>query len=156
MRPELGAENRHAVGERNASIGILLLRLFLGQFWILQMIGKARDQESGVTSLGNLSIWARNVGDWMIKTTPLPAFAIRPFTTVLPFIELAIGLAIVLGLFTRQALVASVLVLVSLDVGLMFQLKHDVVALNTVFILTALLALHWEPSNRLALDGLRR
>ena len=144
------------IQERNATASFLVLRLFFAQFWILQMIGKARDQESGVTSLANLAIWAKNVGDWMIKTTPIPAFAIRSFTTVLPFVELAVGLCILLGLFTRQALVASVLVLVSLDVGLMFQLKHDVVAMNTVYILTALLALAWQPSNRLALDGLLR
>jgi thiosulfate dehydrogenase [quinone] large subunit len=144
-RPPIG-------GERNATIGVLLLRLFLGQFWILQMVGKARDQESGITSLGNLAIWARNTGDWMVKTTPLPAFAIRPFTIVLPYVELALGLCILLGLATRHALIASVLVLISLDVGLMFQLKHDVVALNTLYILAALLALHYQPANRFALD----
>jgi thiosulfate dehydrogenase [quinone] large subunit len=142
--------------ERTDTMGILCLRLFLGQFWILQMVGKARDQESGVTSLANLAIWAKNVGDWMVKTTPIPAFAIRPFTMVLPYVELVVGFCIVVGLFTRHALVASVLVLVSLDVGLMFQLKHDVVAMNTLFILAALLALHWEPGNRYALDNLIR
>jgi uncharacterized membrane protein YphA (DoxX/SURF4 family) len=142
------------IGERNATAGIVVLRLFLAQFWILQMIGKARDQESGITSLHNLSIWAKNVGDWMVKTTPLPEWTVRPFTTVLPFVELALGLLFLVGFQTRRALIASALVIVSLDVGLMFQLKHDVVAANTIILLATLLGLSWEPFNRWSLDSL--
>jgi thiosulfate dehydrogenase [quinone] large subunit len=141
---------------RHAAAGFLALRLFLGQFWILQMIGKARDQESGITSLHNLSIWARNVTAWMVKTTPMPEWAVQPYTTVLPFVEVALGLLILLGLQTRRALIASAFVLVSLDVGLMFQMKHDVVASNTIFLLATVLALFWEPLNRWSLDALFR
>ncbi len=140
--------------ERNATAGFLVLRLFLAQFWLLQMIGKARDQESGITSLHNLAIWAKNVGDWMLKTTPMPELAIRPFVAVLPFVELALATLFFLGLQTRRALIASGVLLVSLDVGLMFQLKHDVVAANTVILLATLLALWWEPANRFSLDRL--
>src|SRR6266545_3265791 len=139
---------------RYPNAGFLALRLFLAQFWILQMIGKARDQESGITSLHNLAIWAKNVTAWMVKTTPLPEWALRPYTTVLPFVELALGLLFLLGLQTRRALVASAFVIVSLDVGLMLQLKHDVVAANTVILLAALLGLQWEPWNRWSLDSL--
>jgi thiosulfate dehydrogenase [quinone] large subunit len=141
------------MGERNATAGFLVLRLFLGQFWILQMLGKARDQESGITSLHNLSIWAKNVTGWMLKTTPLPEWAVAPFTTTLPFVEAAIGLLLLVGLATRSVLIASALVLVSVDVGLMLQLKHDVVAANTIILLATLLAWHWQASNRWSLDG---
>ncbi len=154
MRPM--TERAPLTGERNATAGILVLRLFLGQFWILQMIGKARDQDSGITSLHNLSIWAKNVTEWMAKTTPLPEWALRPFTTVLPFVELALGLLLVVGFQTRRALIASALVIVSLDVGLMFQLKHDVVAANTIILLATLLALQWQPWNRWSLDSMRK
>jgi uncharacterized membrane protein YphA (DoxX/SURF4 family) len=142
--------------ERNATAGITVLRLFLGQFWLLQMIGKARDQESGITSVHNLSIWAKNVTAWMAKTTPLPEWAIRPYTTGLPYVECLLGIALLLGLFTRQALIASALVVISLDVGLMFQLKHDVVLMNTIIIFASLLGLGWEPWNRWSLDQLLR
>jgi len=142
------------MSERNATAGFLVLRLFLVQFWLLQMIGKARDQESGITSLHNLSIWAKNVGDWMIKTTPMPEFAVRPFVAVLPFVELALATLFFLGLQTRRALVASGVLIVSLDVGLMFQLKHDVVAANTVILIATLIGLWWEPANRFSLDRL--
>src|SRR5262249_46260247 len=118
--------------------------------------GKARDQESGITSLHNLSIWARNVSDWLVKTTPLPGWAVRPYTTVLPFVELALGLLFLLGLQTRRALIASAFVLVSLDVGLMLQLKPEVVAATTIFLLAALFGMGWEADNRWSLDGLLR
>jgi hypothetical protein len=43
---------------------------------------------------------------------------------------------------------------VSLDVGLMFQLKHDVVATNTIFLLACLLGLQWQRADRWSLDWL--
>lgn len=140
--------------DRARTAGILVLRLFFGQFWILQMVGKARDQESGITSLHNLSIWARNVGDWMVKTTPLPELFVRPFVTVLPFVEAGLGLLLILGLQTRRALIASALLLVALDVGLMFQLKHDVVAQNTIFLVASLLGALWAHADRWSVDAL--
>lgn len=140
--------------ERNQAAGSVLLRLFLAQFWILQMIGKARDQESGATSLHNLVIWSANVTGWMAKTTPLPAWAVRPYTLALPYLELGLGLLLLLGLRVRAALIASCLVLISLDLGLMFQLKHDVVELNTIILLASLLALHWSEHDRWSLDAL--
>jgi len=140
--------------ERNATAAILVLRAFFAQFWLLQMIGKARDQESGITSLHNLSIWAKNVGEWMVKTTPLPSWAVTPFVTGLPFVECGLGLLFLVGFQTRRALIASTLVIISLDIGLMFQLKHENVTSNLILILAALLGLRWEPWNRWSVDSL--
>jgi uncharacterized membrane protein YphA (DoxX/SURF4 family) len=140
--------------ERNKSAGFFVLRLFFAQFWLLQMIGKARDQESGITSLHNLVIWSNNVTAWMVKSTPLPYAAVRPFTLALPYVELSLALCFLAGFRLRAALLASALVIVSLDVGLMFQLKHDAVATNTITLLATLLALQWEPHARWTLDAL--
>lgn len=140
--------------EGGATAAAPVLRLFFAQFWILQMLGKARDQESGTISLHNLSIWAHNVAAWMVKTTPLPEWAVRPYTTVLPFVEAALGLLLLLGLQTRRAFIASALLIVSLDVGLMFQLKHDVVAANTVILVAALLGSRWSAGDRWSVDSL--
>ena len=60
------------------------------------------------------------------------------------------------GLRTREVLIGSGLLLISLDVGLMFQLKHDVVALNTVILLASLLALQWSGQQVWSLDALLR
>ena len=127
--------------DKNRTAGFLVLRLFFAQFWILQMIGKARDQESGITSLRNLLIWSSHVTDWMVKTTPLPRLAVRPYTLALPYLELLLGLLFLFGLRTREALIGTCLLLLSLDLGLMFQLKHDAVELNTVVMLAALITL---------------
>lgn len=142
--------------DRNATAAILVLRAFFAQFWLLQMIGKARDQESGITSLHNLSVWAGNVGTWMAKTTPLPLWSLKPFLAVLPFLELGLAALFVLGLGTRLALIGSALLITALDVGLMFQLKHDVVAMNLVIMMAALVGLGWEHGNRFAIDSLLR
>ena len=140
--------------DRNKAAAFLVLRIFFAQFWFLQMIGKARDQESGVTSLHNLVIWSANVTTWMAKSTPLPAWALRPYTLVLPYAELLLAALFLLGLRLRFALIAAGLLIVSLDVGLMFQLKHDAVAMNTVVLLAALIGLQWEPHARWSLDAL--
>jgi len=141
------------IAERNATVAFLILRLFSAQFWLLQVLGKARDQESGITSLHNLGIWAKNTGDWMVKSTPIPELAIRPFVTVLPFVELALGVLLLIGLQTRRALIVAALTLVSLDVGLMCQLKHDIVAMNTIILLATILAIYLEPANRWSVDS---
>jgi thiosulfate dehydrogenase [quinone] large subunit len=140
--------------KRHETVGFLILRLFFAQFWVLQMIGKARDQESGITSVHNLGIWSQHTSEWMARTTPLPTWMLEPFTTGLPFVEVTLGTLLLIGLATRYALAASALLIISLDVGLMFQLKHDVVATNTIYLLAIVLALAWQPYNRFALDNL--
>ncbi|MFD2785655.1 DoxX family membrane protein [Hymenobacter rubripertinctus] len=50
-------------------------------------------------------------------TTPLPAPLVEAFATVLPFVEGGIGLLLLLGLFTRPALVAAMGVMMSLVLG---------------------------------------
>lgn len=133
--------------------GFLILRLFFSQFWLLQFFGKIYDQESRIAAWGNLAIWSRHTTDWFLKQTPLPVWAVEPYTRALPYCELALGLLLLAGFATRRALLFSALLLVSLDFGLLLQLKHDVVALNTVYLLAVLLALRWEKHNRFTLDG---
>jgi thiosulfate dehydrogenase [quinone] large subunit len=132
----------------------LVLRAFFAQFWLLQFFGKLHDQESGVSALRNLGIWSAHVTDWFVKSTPLPAWVVRPYTLAVPYLELLLGLLILAGLQTRRALLGAACLLVSLDFGLMLQAKHEVVASNTVILLALLLALQWEPHNRWSLDGL--
>ena len=141
--------------ERARGTGFLLLRAFFAQFWALQFWFKLHDGDSGLTALRNLGFWARHVEGELSKTTPLPALLLRPYTAALPWVELALGLLFAVGLWQRQALVASALVIVSLDLGLMLQGKHEDVARNMLFLLPALLALQWEPAGRrISLDAL--
>lgn len=136
----------------NETAGFLILRLFFAQFWLLQAFGKMYDQESGIAAWGNMAIWSRNTTVWFVKQTVLPALLVRPYTCVLPYAELALGLCWLAGYQTRQTVLASSLLIISLDAGLLLQLKHDTVALNTVYLLALLLALQWSSHNRWSLD----
>ena len=127
--------------------GFLILRGFLAQFWTLQFFYKIRDEESGIVAFRNLGIWAHHMAGSFGKT-PLPAWAVLPYANVLPYLELVLGVLFALGLKMRAALVAGALLIVSLDVGLMLQGKHEDVARNMIFLFAMLLALQWERFGR--------
>ncbi len=65
--------------------------------------------------------------------TPLPAFFVYAFGTVLTYLELIIGILLTIGLFTRYTLVAASLLMMALMVGTSFQQKWDVVASQLIY-----------------------
>lgn len=134
------------------AVGFLLLRAFFSVFWLGQFFGKLYDQESGVAAWGNLAIWSRNTAAWFAKSSALPALLAAPYLRALPWLELLIGLLLALGIATRRTLIASGALIITLNLGLLLQLKHDVVALNTVYLLAIIQALRWEKHNRWTVD----
>ena len=57
---------------------------------------------------------------WMVgqfQKSMLPDFVVIPFSYVLPIAEFLIGIGLLLGLFTRQALVGGALVMIALIFG---------------------------------------
>jgi thiosulfate dehydrogenase [quinone] large subunit len=131
---------------------ILILRAFLGPFWILQFYFKLHDEKSGSLGVGNLLAWSANMTADFVATTPLAGWMVRPYTLVVPWLELVLGLLILVGLKTRWALVGAAALLVSLDFGLMLKGQHDVVKSNTLILLSILFALYVERSNRWCVD----
>jgi thiosulfate dehydrogenase [quinone] large subunit len=82
----------------------------------------------------------------------LPPGLVSAYATALPFVEGGIGLLLVLGLFTRPALVAAMLVIMSLVFGSSLLEKWSLVGdqmLYGLYIIT--LVLHLQ-RNRLCLD----
>jgi uncharacterized membrane protein YphA (DoxX/SURF4 family) len=77
---------------------------------------------------------------------------VTPYTRTAPFIELTLGLLILIGFKTRWALLGAAAFLVSLDLGLMLQSDHDTVKSNTIILLALLWAAVWERSNVYSLD----
>jgi len=140
-------------GTTQKRISFLVLRAFFAQFWLLQFFGKLRDADANTIAFGNLARWSARTADWFVRTSPLPHLAVAPYTYAIPYVELALGLLILVGYRTRWALSAAAAYLVSLDVGLMLQLKHDIVGINTVTMLASLLAAHLEKHNAFSLDG---
>ncbi len=137
---------------RDETTAFLLLRAFFAQFWLLQFFGKLYDQESRILAWRNLDIWSAHLTSWFDKQTALSAWIVRPYSLGLPYIELALGLLWLTGLQTRKTIIASALLILSLDFGLLLQLKHDTVALNTIYLLALLLALRLSRRNLWSLD----
>ena len=81
-----------------------------------------------------------------MKSTPLPAFLVAPYTYAAPYIELAVGLLLLFGYKTRWVLLLVAAYLVSLDLGLMLKADHDTVKSNTIILLALLWAADWAPA----------
>ncbi len=140
------------VGARVGRPGFLVLRAFFAMFWLLQFYGKAHDARAGTTSLENLARWSERLTQGFAESTPLPRFMVTPYARGAPFVELTIGILILVGYRTRWALLGAAAFLVSLDFGLMLQAEHDTVKSNTIILLALLWAAQWERWNILSVD----
>jgi thiosulfate dehydrogenase [quinone] large subunit len=92
----------------------------------------------------------------MFHATPLPAWSVLAFGLVLPWIEAALGLLILLGLATRFALIAASLTILALTFGSTLRQDWQSAGLQLIYaaIYAALLAFRQE--NTYSLDGTRR
>ena len=84
----------------------LLLRLAIGT----SMLGH------GLVRLPKL----HQFSEWMIQSfakSMLPKIMVYPFSYVLPITEFLIGLLLLLGLFTKQALIIGIIVMILLILG---------------------------------------
>lgn len=84
--------------------------------------------------------------------SPLPALLVEAFATVLPFIEAGIGALLLLGLFTRPALTAAMLVMTSLVFGSALLEQWDTVGTQMVYGLFLFGLILICQHNRLCLD----
>lgn len=120
----------------------LLLRLAIGA----SMFGH------GLVRLPKLN----GFSNWMVTSfekSMLSAAMVKPFSYALPLAEFAIGLLLILGLFTRPALIAGGIVMIMLILGT--TLIENWEALTSQFIHVAFFAvlLHYVASNTYALDN---
>ena len=65
--------------------------------------------------------------------TPLPKFLLPPFAAVLPWAEATIGLLLLLGLFTRGALLAGAAVMIVLMAGASLAQDWDVAGIQLIY-----------------------
>jgi len=88
------------------NISYLMLRLAIG----LSMFGH------GLVRLPKLSGFSK----WMVKSfegSMLPEIIVVPFSYALPVLELCVGLLLLIGLFTRQAILLGALIMLMLIFG---------------------------------------
>jgi thiosulfate dehydrogenase [quinone] large subunit len=96
-----------------------------------------------------------NSGNGMVKQfemTWIGAAMIQPFAHTIPWIEMAMGALIILGLFTRPALVVGGLMMTSLTFGTMFLRNFDLAWLQLTYAIAFFLLLATRSWNVISLD----
>jgi len=86
------------------------------------------------------------------EPTWFPPFAISAFGHVIPWVETAVGLLLIVGLFTRPALVVGGLLMTSLTFGTMFLQNFDLAWLQLTYAIAFFLLLAARPWNVISLD----
>ena len=119
----------------------LLLRLAIGT----SMFGH------GLVRLPKLS----GFSSWMVTSfekSMLPQTLVTPFSYALPIIEFLVGLLLILGLFTRQALVVGSLTMIALIFGSSMIENWEAIPSQLIHIAFFAMLLHFIQSNHWALD----
>ncbi len=127
----------------NFELAFVLGRLLLGLNFLLH----------GLVRLPKLAAFRAGIVK-EFAAAPLPPGLVSAYATALPFVEGGIGLLLLLGLFTRPALVAAMLVIMSLVFGSSLLEKWSLVGDQMLYgLYIVILVLHGQ-RNRLCLDPL--
>ncbi|NOW97819.1 DoxX family protein [Mucilaginibacter sp. SG564] len=121
----------------------LLLRLAIGT----SMLGH------GLVRLPKLQTFSH----WMVGSfvkSILPQALVIPFSYVLPIAEFIIGLLLVTGLFTKPALIAGSLVMITLILGSCMIENWEVLPSQLIHVAFFTILLQFINSNTLAIDQL--
>jgi len=128
------------------SAGYAILRVALGVAFFFYGVNKF---QMGVSA--TMEMMGRQ-----FEKTFLPGLLVKGFGAALPSIEVVVGLLLVLGLFTRTALVVAGLVLIALTAGLAILGNAPTVASNLLFLIVIWVLLSHGDDNSLGLDGIRK
>lgn len=88
-----------------------------------------------------------------LEPTWIPAFAVSVFGHIIPIVETAMGLMLIVGLFTRQALIVGGLMMTSLTFGTMFLQNFDLAWLQLTYALAFFILLAVRSWNTISLDS---
>ena len=103
--------------------------------------------------LGDHAAFLAYLSQQMAKA-PLPKSILPPFAAALPWTEATIGLLLLLGLFTRFALVAGSLVLIILMAGITLAQNWDVAGIQMIYCAIYFVLLTHRGRNFYSLDTL--
>lgn len=96
---------------------------------------------------------------WMVgefQNSMLPDALVRPFSYMLPFGELITGLLLIIGLFTKQALVAGTFIMLALLFGSSMIEEWGSIPSQLLHGLLLVLLLQFIEANRYSLDYKRQ
>lgn len=120
------------IQRRDVAFVVLVLRLAFGQLMLFAGINKFWNE--GPVSNVSAGLMKRFEG------TYLPELMLMPYSYALPYIEVVLGLVLLVGLFSRQALAVTALLLLSLAFGVIVLKDYPTAAANTVYAALAALA----------------
>jgi thiosulfate dehydrogenase (quinone) large subunit len=109
----------------------------------------------GLVRLPGLAGFAAGMAK-QFQGTILPGWFVYPFGCVLPFLEGLIGLALVLGLFTRWALTAASLLMSILIFGTCLRSDWNIVGLQMTYAIAFFIALFLLEHNHYSVDRIVR
>jgi thiosulfate dehydrogenase (quinone) large subunit len=90
----------------------------------------------------------------LFAATPLPAILVRSFALTLVFLETTVGLLLVLGLWTRMALLLGTLSMASLIFGTALRSDWDILAIQLFYAFLYATLIATREYNSLSLDAL--
>lgn len=93
--------------------------------------------------------------NWMVtsfKDAALPEALVRPFSYALPVLELAVGVLLLLGLFTRISIITGSIIMLALIFGSGMIEKWDAVFTQIVYGVIFAILYNYLDSNRYSLD----
>jgi thiosulfate dehydrogenase (quinone) large subunit len=138
-RRQAEPQNNQALLDRR--LAYLLLRVTLGINILLH----------GVVRLPALGAFAEGTVQ-QFADTPLPAVAVRHFGLSLPFLETAIGLLLIVGLWTRWALVSGALLIAALVFGTALRSDWETLSIQMIYAIIYYLLLTGRIYDYFALD----
>lgn len=130
---------------RDREIAYALLRVTVGVMFFFFGVGKF---------LQGLDRFASGMVQ-RFANSPLPSVLVEPFGYTLPFLEVGIGALLILGLFTRIALILSGLLMLALTFGVVMEPSPPTVANNATYALVIFVLLWCADHNRYSADTWR-
>lgn len=130
---------------RYREIAYALLRLTVGVMFFFYGVGKfIRGLDEVATGFGE-----------RFAESPLPDILAELFGFVLPFLEVILGSLLILGLFTRTALVGAALLIIALTFGTVMEPDPGTVAYNVNYALIIFALLWLSEHNSFSIDHYR-
>ena len=143
MRP-VGESEGGRTSAADKQIAYALLRIVFGVNIFLHGVSRL---------VGGHTAFLAYLSQQMAKA-PLPKGILPPFAAVLPWAEATVGLLLLLGLFTRFALVAGSLVMIVLMAGITLAQGWDVAGIQLIYCFIYFLLLTHRGRNFYSLDTL--
>ncbi len=109
----------------------------------------------GIVRIPNLDKFVAGMQS-TFQDTLLPGFLVTPLAYAIPFAEIIIGLLLLLNKFTRETLIATIILMNILVIGSSFAQKWDLVGLQSTYIGFLFLLLYFMNDNQTTIQKIKQ